>query len=226
MEARMVTQRDEFIPGTVWTPELIRQSIDRMLAALSSPEMQQAMDAAAHDAGAGESGSISEPARALQQRTASPVDPTRCVFRRARQSDVPRIAEMMIAEDLPPLFIDEWLPGFVVVEHDDEVIGCGGGEIYDDCCVIRSIAVDARARKLGIARTITDLLIADARAAEVTDAYLFTVDAYPFWLRLGFADVPLEEWKLPPRQGWQYGYVSTHPGAVEGIHSMWKRIDG
>ncbi|MEX2225452.1 MAG: GNAT family N-acetyltransferase [Dehalococcoidia bacterium] len=222
----MVTKRDEFIPGTVWTPELIRESVDRMLATLASPEMQQAMEHAAESDPASAAADFAGLTVASSPRSTAPIDLARCIFRRARPDDVPRIAEMMIAEDLPPLFIEEWLPGFAVVEHDDEVIGCGGAEIYDDCCVIRSIAVDARARKLGLARAITDLLIADARAEGVNDAYLFTVDAYPFWMRLGFADVALDAWKMPPRQGWQYMFVSTHPGAVEGVHSMWKRIDG
>jgi N-acetylglutamate synthase-like GNAT family acetyltransferase len=216
----VLTQRDEFIPGSVWTPQLIRESIDRMLALLASPEMQQAMEDAAEDT------RHPDAAKSTPTQSTRAIDPSRCVFRRARPDDVPRIAEMMVAEDLPPLFIEEWLPGFAVVDHHGEIIGCGGAEIYDDCSVIRSIAVDPRARRSGIARKITELLLADARAHGVTDAYLFTVEAYPFWLRLGFADVSLGEWKIPPRQGWQYSYVSTHPGEIEGIHSMWKRIDG
>jgi N-acetylglutamate synthase-like GNAT family acetyltransferase len=222
----MTTRHDEFIPGAVWTPQLIRTSIDRMLALLASPEMQQAMDSAAQaaDANAVAADLLGIDLPAARRDAPAAIDPARCVFRRARPSDVPRIAEMMIAEDLPPLFIDEWLPGFVVVDHEGDVVGCGGLEIYDGSCVIRSVAVHARARRSGIARHITDLLIADARAAGATDAYLFTMDAHPFWLRMGFVDVQLDEWKLPPRQGWQYTFISMHPEAVEGVHSMWKRI--
>lgn len=222
----MLTQQDEFVPGSAWTPERISRSIDRMLAVLASPEMRQAMDSAADDVDAASAAAQLAGIATPPESSGAPIDPSRCVFRRARPDDVPRIAAMMVAEHLPPLFIEEWLPGFAVVEHDGEIVGCGGAEIYDDSCVIRSIAVDARARRSGIARKITDLLLADAGAHGVTDAYLFTVDAYAFWLRLGFVDVALDAWKMPPRQGWQYWYISTHPEAVDGVHSMWKRIDG
>jgi N-acetylglutamate synthase-like GNAT family acetyltransferase len=183
--------------------------------------MDEAAGAADPNAVAAEVAGIDPSAK--RQRDAA-VDPAHCVFRRARPSDIPRMAEMMIAENLPPLFIDEWLPGFVVVDHEGDVVGCGGAEIYDGSCVIRSVAVDPRARRSGLARRITDLLVADARAAGAVDAYLFTVDAYPFWLRMGFADVPLDDWKLPPRQGWQYTFIAAYPEAVEGVHSMWKSI--
>jgi amino-acid N-acetyltransferase len=223
----MVTRRDEFVPGSVWTPELRRDAVARMLALLASPEMQQAMDDAADspdpNSAAAEFAAVATPA---SSRNDAPIDGAKCMIRRARADDIPRMAQMMVEANLPPLFIEEWLPGFAAVEHEGEVVACGGVEIYDGACVIRSIVVDPRARKLGLARTITDLLIADARAERATDAYLFTVEAYPFWKRLGFMDVALDEWKESPRQSWQYQFISAHPDAVEGVHSMRKRIDG
>jgi N-acetylglutamate synthase-like GNAT family acetyltransferase len=222
----MVTVRDEFVPGSVWTPELRQDSVARMLALLASPEMQQAMDDAAEspdpNGAAAEFAGVAPPAPG---RVDEPIDGAKCFVRRARTDDIPRMAQMMVEANLPPLFIEEWLPGFAAAEHEGELIACGGAEIYDGACVIRSIVVDPRARKLGLARRITELLIADAQAAGAGDAYLFTVEAHPFWKRLGFVDVALDQWKASPRQSWQYQFISTHPDAVEGVHSMWKRID-
>jgi N-acetylglutamate synthase-like GNAT family acetyltransferase len=221
----MATLRDQFIPGTVWTPEIQRNALERMLAVLNSPEMQAMLEGAADDPNAAELGDALGLSIEISSGPGTPIDAGACTFRRAHPDDIPRMAAMMIKADLPPLFIDEWLPGFAVVEHNQELIGCGGAEIYGDSCVIRSIVIDDRARTLGLARKMTDLLVADALASGVTDAYLFTVEAHPFWLRLGWADVSLDDWKPQPRQSWQYQFISTHPDAVEGVHSMWKRID-
>ena len=69
---------------------------------------------------------------------------------------------------------------------------------------------------------MTGLLVADARAAGLTDLYLFTMHAHNFWLRLGFVDVPLDAWKELPRACWQYQFISQHPEAATGVYSMWR----
>ena len=94
-----------------------------------------------------------------------------------------------------PLFITEFVEGFVAAEHDGIVIGCGRLEIYGDCGVIRSVVVDENARNKRIGERIAELLIADARAAGATDLYLFTMHAARFWRRLGFQDAPIATWK-------------------------------
>ncbi len=97
--------------------------------------------------------------------------------------------QLIASANLPPLFIEEFLPGFAVVEHEGEIVGCGGLELYGDSGVIRSIVTDEAARGLGLGRRISELLIDDARAFGATDLYLFTMDAWEFWKHLGFVDV-------------------------------------
>ncbi len=214
----------DFTPGDYWTPERARAAVDRVSEQLASPQMQAFMREIAASAASGADPaattaqmSASFPARAA---SASPVRADACHYRRGRATDIPAFAQLIIAGDLPPLFIQEFVEGFVGVEHDGEIIGCGGLEIYGDSGVIRSIVVDERGRGQNIAQEMTNLLVADARAAGISDLYLFTMHAHNFWLRLGFIDVPLDAWKELPRACWQYQFLSQFPAAATGVYSM------
>jgi amino-acid N-acetyltransferase len=135
------------------------------------------------------------------------------------------MTELISAANLPAIFIEEFLDGFVAAEREGELVGCGGVETYGDCAVIRSVAVDGAARGLGIGRRIAEMLMEHARAAGATDLYLFTADARPFWQRFGFADVTYEEWKAPARACWQYQFLSQNREMIPEVHGMWRRAD-
>ena len=151
-------------------------------------------------------------------------DTTRIAMRRAREDDVPRIVELIASAHLPPLFVPEYLSGFVVAEQDGEVVACGGLEMFGACGVIRSVVVDERLRGSGLGKRLWQLLEADARKARATDLYLFTGDAHDFWLRLGFADKALDEWKPEVRINWQYQFVSQNSDLFgdDPPLSMWR----
>jgi N-acetylglutamate synthase-like GNAT family acetyltransferase len=146
-------------------------------------------------------------------------------LRRARRSELAPITELIVAANLPPLFVEEFVCGFAVAEQNGAIIATGGLEIYKDAGFLRSIAVAEAGRGLGLGREITKLLIADARAAGIRDLYLFTQDAVLFWQHMGFVDVPMDAWPEPARANWQYRYISDHYEAMQamGVHSMWKR---
>lgn len=144
-------------------------------------------------------------------------------YRRGEISDVPRMAELIAAAALPPLFVEEYISGFIAAERDGELWACGGVEMYEDCAVIRSVVVDERGRGLGVGRRIADMLMADARIAGASDFYLFTGDASEFWKRFGFVEVTFEAWKTAPRMCWQYQFLSQNRDLVDGIHTMWRK---
>lgn len=221
---------DRFIPGEYWTPERARDAVDRMTTVMNSPELQAVMrEIADAAAGGGDSAEISAHMLAGDATIATPsqpVDPAACRYRRGRKEDIPHFTRLCIAGDLPPMFIEEFVQGFVAVRHGDDVVGCGGLEVYEDCGVIRSVVVDERARGHGVARHIAALLTDDARAASVRQLYLFTMQAYTFWRGLGFEDAPLELWKAPARASWQYTFISQHPEAATGVRSMSRSLAG
>lgn len=218
----MGTDTETFAPGAFWTPASAREAVDRMTAAYDSPQFQvmasQMRSDIAEQVKAGTFHAV--PARPAQATGAVAIDA--CRFRRGRLDDIPRLVELMINADLPPLFIEEFIGGFCVVEQAGAVIGCGGLELYDDCGVIRSIVVDDTARGIGLGARMAQLLVEDARASGGNDVYLFTADAHPFWLHLGFIDMPLDRWRPEPRACWQYRFVAPLQDVMP-VYPMWKR---
>lgn len=144
-------------------------------------------------------------------------------FRPARATDVPRMVELIAGAHLPPLFVEEFLDGFIAGERDGEIIACGGVEMYGDCAVIRSVVVDEEGRGLGLGGRLAEMLMAHARDGGATDLYLFTADALPFWQRYGFVEVALEDWRDAPRACWQYQFISQNRNLMPDVHTMWRK---
>lgn len=212
----MTTSTDAFVPGSFWTPERAQEAITRMQAVLASPAFASMFDAGP-DHGGPPSAMMD-----LAPRADAPElpDGVPVVFRRARSEDIPRMAALMAADNLPPLFLDEFLGGFVVGACGDVVVAAGGGEMYGDCAAIRSVVVDPRLRGTGAGRGIAERLIADARAYGARVAYLFTEHAHPFWRHLGFEDVPVNDWEAPARTSWQWQFINRFGDQMPGVHSM------
>jgi N-acetylglutamate synthase-like GNAT family acetyltransferase len=148
---------------------------------------------------------------------------TNVTFRPARAADVPRMVELIASAQLPPLFVEEFLEGFIAGERAGEIIACGGVEMYGDCAVIRSVVVDEAGRGLGLGGRLAEMLMAHARDAGATDLYLFTADALPFWQHYGFVEVALEDWRDAPRVCWQYQFISQNRNLMPDVHTMWRK---
>jgi amino-acid N-acetyltransferase len=133
------------------------------------------------------------------------------------------MAELIAAAHLPPLFIEEYLDGFVTADRAGEVIACGGVELHGDSAVIRSVVVDEAGRGLGLGGKLAEMLMANACGAGAQDLYLFTADALPFWQHLGFVEVAFEDWKDAPRACWQYQFLSQNRDVVPDVHTMWRK---
>lgn len=144
-------------------------------------------------------------------------------FRQAQTDDVPRMVELIARAHLPPLFIEEFLDGFIAAEQNGRLIACGGIEMYGDCGVIRSVVVDEAARGLGLGGTMAELLMAKGRAAGAADVYLFTGDALAFWAGYGFLEVTFADWKAAPRVSWQYQFVSQNHELIPDVRTMWRK---
>ena len=218
-----------FVPGDFWTPERARDAVERMTAVMASAEFQALITEIATAAAAGGdpaalAAQIIPSERAGAKVTHAPIEVAACSYRRGRAGDVPDLARLVVAGELPPLFIEEFVQGFVVVECGQEIVGCGGLEVYDGAAVIRSVVVEERARGLGIGARIAGLLLEEARQAHVGDVYLFTMHAYDFWRRCGFVDAPLDTWKEGPRTCWQYQFIAQHPKAGAEVYRMWRTV--
>lgn len=223
-QERAVTEPTEtFVPGSHWTPERAATAVARMLAVLASPPF-----VAMFAAGMGDDGGAPEAMMEMAPPAPPPsgraLDTTNVSYRRARSDDIPRMAQMMAAEDLPPLFIEEFLGGFIVADCDGEVVGTGGLEMYGKTGAIRSVVLDPRVRGTGLGRRMAELMMEDARASGADQVYLFTQNAHAFWLHLSFEDVTLDEWDEEPRASWQWQFIRRHGAAIGVVYPMRKRL--
>ncbi len=213
-----------FVPGAFWTPERARTAVAAMLEQFGAPQMQAAMQDAAQ---ATDMEDIAASAGIASVRAPVPDDirDRNIIVRRGQLSDIDQMAQLILAGNLPPMFIEPFLGGFAVAVCDEIVVACGGVELYEDCAFIRSIVADEKVRGLGLGRVISELLIEDARMAGARDCYLFTMDAHDFWLHLGFTDLPLDQWREPARPCWQYQFISLYGQDFDApIYSMWKAL--
>jgi N-acetylglutamate synthase-like GNAT family acetyltransferase len=210
---------DAFVPGAYWTPERARDAIARMHKVLREPATAAMFEADPRDDG-GVPEEMIAAAAGEHAASAASLDRASCRYRRARPDDVPRMAALIASANLPPLFIDEFLGGFVIADCAGEIAGVGGLEIYGESGVIRSVVVDERARGWGLGRAMSELLIEDARAAGARTLYLMTEAALRFWKHLGFEEIALDAWPPEPRACWQWQFVSRHRAAMPEVHTM------
>jgi N-acetylglutamate synthase-like GNAT family acetyltransferase len=152
----------------------------------------------------------------------TPVARDACIYRRGCPDDAQQLAALIVTGELPPFFLEPYIEGFLVIEHDGRMVGAGGVEFYGEDAVIRSVVVDPGARGLGLGIDIGTLLEDDALKSGARDVYLFTMHAYEFWKRLGYIDLPLDQWPENVRENWQYQFVAGYPQASRDVHAMVK----
>jgi len=89
------------------------------------------------------------------------------------------------------------LPCFLVAEHKGVVVGCGSNvELTPRLVELRSLAVAADYRGLGLGKRLVQALIGRARAAGYDQICALTLSE-GFFNRLGFATV--DRWALSPK---------------------------
>ena len=125
-------------------------------------------------------------------------------MRRARTSDVPKIAALveplvqqriLLGKDLVVFY--ESVQEFVVAEDaDGALVGCGALHvIWDDIGEIRTLAVDQSRLRLGVGRALLERLEQDAAALGLTRLFCLTFET-EFFGRNGF--LPIGEQVVPP----------------------------
>ena len=96
--------------------------------------------------------------------------------------------------------LEDALPGYLVADHDGEVIGCGGLDQYsNDTAEIYGLATAPENVVRGTGTTIVEALIEKARSEKISQVFAMTL-APAFFEKMGFRtvehkDVPLKVWK-------------------------------
>jgi amino-acid N-acetyltransferase len=126
----------------------------------------------------------------------SPLETTDFIsYRSAGVEDLPAIIQLLEVSGLPHSDIVPGKQQFVVAEIDQKIIGCAGYEAYSRNGLFRSLAVGPLYRNMGIARTMTEKIIALAQAQGIKEFFLLTTTAGKFfgnsgWEMINRNDVP------------------------------------
>lgn len=111
-------------------------------------------------------------------------------LRAAQALDWPDIESLLLQCGLPTRGARDHLAHFVVAPAADALHGCAGLEPYGTAALLRSVAVDAAHRNTGIGHQLVAAALQLAQDGGVTDVFLLTETAAPFFARRGFVTVP------------------------------------
>lgn len=114
----------------------------------------------------------------------------------ARQSDLPAIQRLLVAQQLPLEGVDEHLDTMVIARKNDDVIGAAAVELYADGALLRSVVVDRAHQGQGLGYGLTEAALQVARRHGARMVFLLTTTAEQFFPRFGFQPIPRTE--VPP----------------------------
>lgn len=115
------------------------------------------------------------------------------LVRPAAPADLAAVERLLAASGLPLDGVREALPGFVVAQAGDDVVGVAGLETCCDNALLRSVAVADAWRSHGLGRALVTRVIADAEARGIHALYLLTTTAERWFPSFGFRQVARAE---------------------------------
>ena len=104
-------------------------------------------------------------------------------------TDLEQLTALLGANGLPTADCAEQLPIFCGVFDQGELIAAGGLEPAGEYALLRSVVVQDRHRGAGLAKTITQQLLQQARDESRAAVYLLTETADAYFKRQGFERV-------------------------------------
>jgi amino-acid N-acetyltransferase len=114
-------------------------------------------------------------------------------LRSAAAADLPAVERLLTANGLPLDGVRDALPGFVVAEAEEGLVGVAGLEVCCDNALLRSVAVAPAWRSHGLGRALVTRVISDAEARGLHALYLLTTTAERYFPSFGFRAVARDE---------------------------------
>ena len=145
---------------------------------------------------------------------------TNIEIRPARHDELETIEGLLKTVSLPLFGAADFLDTFWIAEAQGEVTGCIGLEVYEDAGLLRSAVVTEEMRGTGLGARLTRRVIEEATANGVRDLYLFTMDAGPFFGRMGFEECTMEDFAVNGRKSTQWRMVNEHPEVAKVLTTM------
>ena len=107
-------------------------------------------------------------------------------FRNATADDLAEVEALLTASKLPVDGVAEHLVEFIVAEDEGSLAGVIGLERYGSTALLRSAAVVANARGVGIGSRLVNAVMEKARASGISELYLLTTTAEDYFPKFGF----------------------------------------
>ena len=108
-------------------------------------------------------------------------------FEFANPSDEPQIRQLLAECELPDEDITaSHLKHFLVVRHEAKLMGVVGLEVFHQCALLRSLAVDTQTRRQGIASQLVKKIEEYARSHDAASLYLLTTTSVDYFEKHGY----------------------------------------
>lgn len=114
-------------------------------------------------------------------------------IRLAVAADLPGVAALLRAADLPADDVGEHLRNLFVAEEDRRLVGAVGLEDHGSMALLRSLVVVESHRGHGLARELCGTALARASTLRLRDVYLLTLSAQGWFARAGWVVLSRDE---------------------------------
>ena len=114
----------------------------------------------------------------------------------ATEQDWPAIERLLSDAGLPLDGARDHLHGFVVVEDDGGIVGCGALERYGSKALLRSVVIAPQLRGTKMGERLVRDLLDSARSQKVDTVVLLTTTAAGWFPRFGFQQITRQA--VPP----------------------------
>jgi amino-acid N-acetyltransferase len=141
-------------------------------------------------------------------------------IRNAGEEDLSGIETLLAASDLPTDGVAENLATFLVAEHDGELAGAIGLELFGESALLRSAVVASDSRANGVGGRLVEELLDRARELGVRDVYLLTTTAEKYFPRFGFRRV--ERDSIPGSVKQSVEFTTACPASAAAMHLQLK----
>jgi len=125
-------------------------------------------------------------------------------FRNATSSDWNHIAQLLQEAKLPLDGAQDHLDHFVLAIKDESLIGCAGLEIYGECGLLRSVAVNAGERGKGLGIKLTEEILKRAKEKHIQHVILLTETAQNFFPKFGFRIIKRDDAPAPVKESVEF----------------------
>ena len=110
-------------------------------------------------------------------------------IRKAGKADYRRIKNLLNSLNLPLEGVYKNLSNYLILLHDNKLIGTIGLEIYGEKALLRSLAIAEGQQRNGYGQKLCHTMIEKAKELKISELYLLTENAEEFFSSLGFKTI-------------------------------------